>query len=130
MSDIIKLCKSIRYLSKDKVKTQIKKKKVGCHMCDVIFTCEQNLEEHKELYRGLNAFFKGYICPKIVLTKKAMKNHVRRFHNITLFECKECGNKSKLQQAHNQHIEILTMVPDYFIQSRKASEHLQHVFIG
>ena len=70
-------------------------------MCDEIFKCQQNLEEHKELYHGLSDFFKCYICPKMFLKKKAMKSHVRRFHKIPLFEWKECGKKSKLQQAHN-----------------------------
>ena len=97
---MIKLGKSTRYLSKDKVETQ-GSKRAGCHIWCEIFTCQQNLEGHKELCHDLNAFFKCNICPKIFLKKKAMKSHARRFHKIPLFECKECGKKSKLKPAHN-----------------------------
>ena len=48
---IIKLGKSTRYLSTYEVETQ-GSKRVDCHMCDEIFTCQQNLEEHKELEHG------------------------------------------------------------------------------
>ena len=57
-------------------------------MCDEMFTCQQNLEEHKELDHGLNAFFKCYICPKMFLKKKAMQSHVKILNKIQLFECK------------------------------------------
>ena len=74
-------------------------------MCDEIFTCQQNIKEQKTPNNGLNAFFKGYIFPKMFLKKKAMKSHFRIIHKIPLFECKECEKQSRLQQANNQHME-------------------------
>ena len=51
--DIIKIGKSTRYLSNDEVEIQASKR-VVCHMCDEIFTCQQNLQKHKEIEHGLN----------------------------------------------------------------------------
>ena len=62
--DVIKLGKSTRYLSKNKVQTE-GSKRVGSTLCEDMFTCQQNLEEHKELEHGLNILFKCNMVPKM-----------------------------------------------------------------
>ena len=41
----------------DKIKTQ-GSKRVGCTICEEVYTCRQNLEKHKELDYVLNALFR------------------------------------------------------------------------
>ena len=62
--DVIKSGKSTRYLSNDKVKIQVYKS-VACTMCEETITCQQNLQEHKELKNGLKALFNCNMCPNI-----------------------------------------------------------------
>ena len=41
-------------------------------MCEEMFTCQQNLKEHKELAYGLNVFLKSNIWTKMFFENKTI----------------------------------------------------------
>ena len=70
-------------------------------MCEETFTCQQSLEEHKELYHELNALlFKCKHVSNNALKRKSIKSHIRIFHQTPFIERKECVKKSLTTYAY------------------------------
>ena len=91
-NDVVKAGKFTRCLSEQEVSDQ-ELKQVGCDLCENLFTCQQNLDQHKESVYGINHFFKCNICPKTFMKRKPLADHIREVHRTPKIVCPECGKK-------------------------------------
>ena len=104
-NDLIKSGKFTRYLSEQEVNSQ-ESKRVVCQCCAEMFTCQQNLEEHKLTVHMIEKCFKCMICPKSFKKKRYLSDHMTRFHRNPSYQCTECGKKSKQEYHHKMHMKI------------------------
>ena len=98
---------SIRYLSQNEVDSQ-EYKTIKCDECKEEFSCEQNLNIHKKDVHGLEVSlsFQCDVCLKTFSKRCLMKSHRSRVHRTPLYECKECGKKTKYYFHHLSHVKI------------------------
>ena len=79
---------------------------VGCELYESLFTCQQNIEEHKQYVHGINNFFKCNICPKTFIKRKPLADHIIKVHRTPNVVCLECGKITKSQKHHKEHMKL------------------------
>ena len=96
---------SFLQLSQNEVDLQ-KTKVVVCNICKNEFTCQENLIKHEKEEHNTDSSVQCDVCNKSFKKRYCMLKHRRRVHCAQLYECEECGKKSKTKTDHERHSRI------------------------